>query len=113
MRANLTAPLLGALHKPRGLGKFVLSAPIRPTRASVAAYAFVFAGPSDKEFTAWTCRHLTGAIPLDKDFVPVRVRHDTRPICSGTSLLAPRGSAIEAAMRHAQIDWRGGVDARS
>src|SRR5450755_2002194 len=99
------------LRMSRGLGKFVLSAPIRPARASVtyevtlkflvAAYTLIFAGPSDKTFTAWTRRHDTRAIPLDEDFVPICVRDHARPIRLGMSLIdVVKESAIDSGFVH-------------
>jgi hypothetical protein len=95
----------------RVLGKFVLSAPIRPARASVtyevtlkflvAAYTLIFAGPSDKTFTAWTRRHDTRAIPLDEDFVPICVRDHARPIRLGMSFIdVVKESAIDSGFVH-------------
>jgi len=78
------------LRMRRDLGKLVLCAPVRPTRAGVAyevalkflvaADTFIFAGSSDKAFSARTRRHGARAIPLDKDFVPIRVRDYARAI---------------------------------
>ncbi len=95
----------------RGLGKFVLSAPIRPARASVAdevtlkflvaAYTFVFAGPSDKAFSPWTRWHHARAIPLDKDFVPICVRDHARPSRISTSFIdVVKESAIDSGFVH-------------
>src|SRR5450631_1916410 len=90
-------PRCWVFHMNRGLGKFVLAVPIRPARASVAyevtlkflvaAYTFVFAGPSHKAFTAWTRRHYTFTFPLDKYFVAIRVRDHARPSRLGTSFI--------------------------
>jgi hypothetical protein len=95
----------------RGLGKFVLSAPIRPGRASVAyevtlkflvaAYTCVLAGPSHKALSAWTRRHHTRASPLDKDFVPICVRDQAGPIRVGTSFIdIVKESAIDPGFMH-------------
>ena len=93
------------------LGKFVLSAPIRPARASVAyevslkflvaAYAFVLAGSSHKALRPWTRRHRTRATPLDKDFVPICVRDHARPIRLGMALIdVVKESAIDPGFVH-------------
>jgi len=90
------------LRMRRDLGKLVLCAPVRPTRAGVAyevalkflvaADTFIFAGSSDKAFSARTRRHGARAIPLDKDFVPIRVRDYARAI-------RPRMSFIDVVKR--------------
>jgi hypothetical protein len=81
----------------QGLRKFVLAAPIRPARASVAyevtlkflvaAYAFVLTRPAHKAFSARTRWHRARAFPLDKDFVSIRVRHHACPIRIGPALI--------------------------
>ena len=77
------------LRMRRDLGKLVLCAPVRPTRAGVAyevalkflvADTFIFPGSADKALSARTRRHGARAIPLDKDFVPIRVRDYARAI---------------------------------
>src|ERR1700730_4897616 len=95
----------------RGLGKFVFSAPIRPARAGVAyevtlkflvaAYTFVLAGPSHKALSTWTGRHHTRTSPLDKDFVPICVRDNARPVRIGTSFIdIVKESAIDPRFVH-------------
>src|SRR5450631_2560694 len=104
-------PRCWVFHMNRGLGKFVLSAPIRPARTSVAyevtlkflvaAYTFVFAGPSHKPFTAWTRRHHTRAIPLNKDFVPICVRDNAGSSRISTSFIdVVKESAIDSGFVH-------------
>jgi hypothetical protein len=99
------------LHMSRGLGKLVLSAPVRPARARVAyevtlkflvaANACVLAGPSHKALSAWTRRHHTRASPLDKNVVSICVRDHARPIRAGMSFVdIVKESAIDPGLVH-------------
>src|SRR6266545_861189 len=83
--------------RSRGSGQFEFSAPIRPARAGGAyevalklagtAHTAVFPGPSHPAFVSRTRRHRTRAFPLEKGFVPFRVRDHARTIRVGASLI--------------------------
>ena len=103
---HTTVAPLGAPHAQRFREACTLrSSQTNPRRVAyevalkslVAADTFIFPGSSDKALSARTRRHGARAIPLDKDFVPIRVRDYARAIRPRMSFIdVVKESAIDS-----------------